>query len=46
MENVTEYYHSKDGGILVWMYVEKDRWNKRCILMGPGRTALVLKQEK
>lgn len=45
MESVTEYHRSKDGGILVWVYVEKDRWGKRCKFMGPRIASALKKRE-
>lgn len=46
MQSVTEYHRSKDGGILVGVYVEKARWDKRCIFMGPRTAASALKKKR
>lgn len=45
MESATEYQHSKDGGILVRVSVEKDVSYVRCIYIGPRRPASALKKE-
>lgn len=38
VESTTECHCSKDGRILVRVYVETDRQDRRCVFMGLGRT--------